>query len=40
MSGANPIDWLQLNHHQFSVIITQGAGTISKLHQKIQNKWQ
>jgi UDP-N-acetylmuramate--alanine ligase len=40
MSGANPIDWLQVNHHQFSVIITQGAGTISKLHQKIQNKWQ
>jgi hypothetical protein len=34
------MNWLQENHHDFSVLITQGAGTISKLNKKIKKKWQ
>ena len=36
----DPMNWLHENHQDFSIIITQGAGTISKLNQKIKKKWQ
>ena len=36
----DPMNWLQENHKDFSILITQGAGTISKLNKKIQKKWQ
>ena len=36
----DPLIWLQSNYKNFSILITQGAGTISKLNQKIKNKWQ
>jgi len=31
---------LQSNYKNFSILITQGAGNISKLNKKIKNKWQ
>jgi hypothetical protein len=34
------MSWLQDNHKDFSILITQGAGTISKLNNKIKKKWQ
>jgi UDP-N-acetylmuramate--alanine ligase len=33
-------DWLQKNHQDFSILITQGAGTISRLNNEIKKKWQ
>jgi UDP-N-acetylmuramate--alanine ligase len=36
----DPMNWLKENHKNFSILITQGAGTISKLNKKIQKKWQ
>ena len=36
----DPIEWLQNNHKDFSILITQGAGTISKLNYEIKKKWQ
>ncbi|MDC0942400.1 UDP-N-acetylmuramate--L-alanine ligase [Gammaproteobacteria bacterium] len=36
----DPMNWLHENHQDFSILITQGAGTISKLNQKIKKKWQ
>jgi UDP-N-acetylmuramate-alanine ligase len=36
----DPMSWLQDNHKYFSILITQGAGTISKLNNKIKKKWQ
>ena len=36
----DPMSWLQDNHKDFSILITQGAGTISKLNNKIKKKWQ
>ena len=36
----DPLVWLQSNYENFSILITQGAGTISKLNKKIQHKWQ
>ena len=32
--------WLQSNYENFSILVTQGAGTISKLNKKIKHKWQ
>jgi len=40
LGSHDPIDWLQNNHQNFSILITQGAGTISKLHNEIKKKWQ
>ena len=34
------MSWLDVNHKNFEVLITQGAGTISKLNNQIKNKWQ
>ena len=36
----DPLVWLQSNYENFSILITQGAGTISKLNKKIKHKWQ
>ena len=36
----DPINWLKEHYHEFSVLITQGAGTISKLNIEIKKKWQ
>ena len=36
----DPLVWLQSNYESFSILITQGAGTISKLNKKIKHKWQ
>ena len=36
----DPLDWLQANSKNFSILITQGAGTISTLNKKIKSKWQ
>ena len=36
----DPMNWLHENHQDFSILITQGAGTISKLNKKIKKKWQ
>ena len=36
----DPLVWLQSNYENFSILITQGAGTISKLNKKIKDKWQ
>ena len=36
----DPMNWLYENHQEFSILITQGAGTISKLNKKIKKKWQ
>ena len=40
LGSQDPIDWLQNNHQDFSILITQGAGTISKLNNEIKKKWQ
>ena len=40
LGKSDPLIWLQSNYKNFSIFITQGAGTISKLNQKIKNKWQ
>ena len=40
LGKTDPLIWLQSNYKNFSILITQGAGTISKLNQKIKNKWQ
>ena len=40
LESQDPIDWLQNNHQDFSILITQGAGTISKLNNEIKIKWQ
>ena len=40
IGSKDPINWLKENHHNFSVLITQGAGTISKLNIEIKKKWQ
>ena len=40
LGKSDPLIWLQSNYKNFSILITQGAGTISKLNQKIKNKWQ
>ena len=40
LGSQDPIDWLQNNHQYFSILITQGAGTISKLNNEIKKKWQ
>ena len=40
LGSQDPIDWLQNNHQYFSILITQGAGTISKLNNEIKQKWQ
>ena len=37
---SDPLVWLQSNYKNFSILITQGAGTISKLNKKIKSKWQ
>ncbi len=37
---SDPLAWLNSNYKNFSILITQGAGTISKLNKKIKNKWQ
>ena len=31
---------LQQNYNDFSIVITQGAGTISRLNNEIKKKWQ
>ena len=36
----DPITWLEKNNQNFSILITQGAGTISKLNNEIKEKWQ
>ena len=40
LGKSDPLVWLQSNYENFSILITQGAGTISKLNKKIKNKWQ
>ena len=40
LGSKDPIDWLQKNHQDFSILITQGAGTISKLNYEIKKKWR
>ncbi len=40
IGNIDPITWLEKNHHNFSILITQGAGTISRLNKKIKKKWQ
>ena len=40
LESQDPIDWLQNNHQDFSILITQGAGTISRLNNEIKIKWQ
>ena len=37
---SDPLIWLQSNYKSFSILVTQGAGTISKLNKKIKDKWQ
>ena len=37
---SDPLVWLESNYKNFSILITQGAGTISKLNKKIKDKWQ
>ena len=37
---SDPLVWLESNYKNFSILITQGAGTISKLNKKIKHKWQ
>ena len=36
----DPLEWLQENYNNFSIVITQGAGTISRLNNEIKKKWQ
>ncbi|MBD63502.1 MAG: UDP-N-acetylmuramate--L-alanine ligase [Gammaproteobacteria bacterium] len=40
IGNSDPINWLKKNYSNFSVLITQGAGTISKLNNQIKTKWQ
>jgi len=40
IGNIDPITWLQENHQNFSILITQGAGTISRLNNEIKKKWQ
>ena len=40
LGKTDPLTWLESNYKNFSILITQGAGNISKLNQKIKNKWQ
>jgi len=40
IGNLDPIDWLKKNSSNYSVLITQGAGTISKLNNLIKKKWQ
>ncbi len=40
IGSKDPMKWLQENYQDFSILITQGAGTISKLNKKIKKKWQ
>ena len=40
IGNKDPMNWLHENHQDFSILITQGAGTISKLNKKIKQKWQ
>ena len=40
IGNKDPLNWLHENHQNFSILITQGAGTISKLNKKIKKKWQ
>ena len=40
IGNKDPMNWLHENHQDFSILITQGAGTISKLNKKIKKKWQ
>ncbi len=40
IGSKDPMSWLNKNHQDFSILITQGAGTISKLNKKIKKKWQ
>ena len=40
IGNKDPMSWLYENHQEFSILITQGAGTISKLNQQIKKKWQ
>ena len=40
IGSQDPIDWLQKNYQDFSILITQGAGTISRLNNEIKKKWQ
>jgi UDP-N-acetylmuramate--alanine ligase len=40
IGNKDPMNWLHKNHQDFSILITQGAGTISKLNKKIKQKWQ
>ena len=40
IGNKDPMTWLQENHQTFSILITQGAGTISRLNRKIKKKWQ
>jgi UDP-N-acetylmuramate--alanine ligase len=40
IGSKDPMSWLNENHQDFSILITQGAGTISKLNKKIKKKWQ
>ena len=40
IGNSDPLVWLQSNYEKFSVLITQGAGTISKLNKRIKEKWQ
>ena len=40
LGSQDPIEWLQNNYQDFSILITQGAGTISKLNYEIKKKWQ
>ena len=40
LGNQDPITWLEKNNQNFSILITQGAGTISKLNNEIKEKWQ
>ena len=40
IANEKTIAWLEVNHKTFQILITQGAGTISKLNNQIKNKWQ
>ena len=36
----NVTDWIYKNATEFDILITQGAGTISKLNQAIKEQWK
>ena len=40
IGSRDPMEWLQENYNDFSIVITQGAGTISRLNNEIKKKWQ